>query len=155
MTRDVVIRQYQSLVRNTASLTLRDGIVPPEGWLATMRRALGMSAAQLARRVGFTRARVSKAEAVERAGGITLNSLQAMAAAMDCRLVYAIVPVNGDVADIVMAQARRKAAALIRKAGTHMALEQQQLTDAANAAEIERVAAQLLARMPADFWNDA
>ena len=74
---------------------------------------------------------------------------------MDCRLVYAIVPVNGDVADIVMAQARRKAAALIRKAGTHMALEQQQLTDAANAAEIERVAAQLLARMPADFWNDA
>jgi len=44
-----------------------------------------------------------------------------MAEAMGCRLVYAIVPANGSVDDLILLQARKKARALVTQAGTHMA----------------------------------
>ena len=61
--------------------------MPGDGWIATIRKALGMSGAALARRLGVTRARVSQAERAEREGGITLKEMDEFAAAMGCRFV--------------------------------------------------------------------
>lgn len=111
-------------------------------------------AAELGRRLGVTRARVSQAEQAERAGGVTLRSMQEMAKAMGCRFVYAIVPDQGDIETIILAQAHKKAAALVVRAGTHMAMEQQALPDENNRSEVERIAQDLLRAMPAGFWTD-
>ncbi len=126
--------------------------MPGDGWIATIRKALGMSGAALARRLGVTRARVSQAERAEREGGITLKAMDEFAAAMGCRFVYAIVPEAGRVEDIVSAQARRKAEALVARASGHMALERQALPAKKNRAEVERVARELMEDMPPDFW---
>src|SRR6266853_4671749 len=87
----VAHQQYQSIVDRAAShaTALR---TPSEGWLRTVRKALGMSGAQLAKKMGVTRARVAQAENAELTGGITLKSMQAAAEAMGCRFVYAIIP---------------------------------------------------------------
>ncbi|WP_127079953.1 mobile mystery protein A, partial [Rhodomicrobium lacus] len=86
-----VREQYQAIVDRAAGQTI--GLrVPPEGWLRTMRKALGMSGAQLGRRMGLTRARIAAAEHAELSGAITLKSMQAAAEAMGCRFVYAVVP---------------------------------------------------------------
>jgi len=54
----VVRLQYQRLADSAAShSSLR---TPPEGWLRTVRKALGMSGAQLAKKMGVTRARVAQ-----------------------------------------------------------------------------------------------
>lgn len=145
--------QYQAIVNGAANRVGRQLKRPPEGWIATMRKALGMSGPQLASRLDVTRARISQAEQAEIAGGVTLKTMHAMAEAMGGRFVYAIVP-EGRVEDVIAAQARRKAEALVSRAGAHMALEDQSLSKAANEQEVERLTQELLRRMPADLWAD-
>lgn len=149
--RQLVQKQYQRLVDSGAAHEVAE--LPPEGWLRTARKSLGMSGAQLARRMGVTRARIAQAEASEAEGGITLKSMQATAEAMGCRFVYAVVP-EGRVEDLIVAQARKKATALVITASKHMALESQTLPDKSIALEIERLTRELARDMPADFWND-
>ena len=118
-----------------------------------MRNALGMSGAQLARRLGVSRAQVSQAEKNELAGVITLKTLKHMAEGMGCCVVYAIVP-ESSAGDIVAGRARRKAEQLIRKTSTHMALEQQSLNEKQLSFELERLQRELINEMPFDLWND-
>ena len=65
---------------------------PRTGWIRTIREALGMSATQLARRMGVAQPTVTKLEQSEAAGRIQLDSLRRVAAALDCDVVYALVP---------------------------------------------------------------
>ena len=76
-----------------------------------------------------------------------------MAEAMGCRLVYAIVPAQGTVEDLIEAQAEKKAIALVTRASTHMALEKQSLSDEKVREEISRVMRELTEKQPADFWS--
>jgi len=147
-----VREQYQAIVDSAASQTA-GLVVPREGWARTMRKALGMSGAQLARRMGLTRARIAAAEHAELSGGVTLKSMQAAAEAMGCRFVYAIVP-PATVDDAVAAQARKKALAIVRAANGHMALESQALPDDKIARQVTRLAEDLAREMPSDFWDD-
>ncbi len=117
--------------------------MPPEGWICTVRNALGMSAAGLARRLGRNRAQVSAAEKAELKGGLTLKTMQSMAEAMNCRFVYAIVP-NDSVDAILKSRAYEKARKLVEAGSKHMALEQQSLSQKQIAFEIERLAAGML-----------
>jgi predicted DNA-binding mobile mystery protein A len=149
--KNVVQKQYQRLVDIAASPSELQK--PPEGWLRTVRKALGMSGAQLAKRMGVTRARVAQAEHAELSGGATLKSMQAAAEAMGCRFVYAIVP-EKRIEDVIMAQARKKAMALVGTASTHMALESQALPNDKIAQEVERLTQELAREMPPDFWSD-
>jgi predicted DNA-binding mobile mystery protein A len=144
--------QYRALVDGAAPLARI--AMPGEGWIATVRKALGMSGAELARRLGVTRARVSQAERAEAEGGITLKAMEQFAEAMGCRFVYAIVPPEGRIENLVAAQARRKAAAIVGKASVHMALEKQALPERKNRAEVERLARELMEDPPPGFWSD-
>jgi predicted DNA-binding mobile mystery protein A len=149
--KNVVQQQYQRLVDSAVN---RSGLrTPSEGWLRTVRKALGMSGAQLARRMGVTRARIAQAEHAELNGGATLKSMQAAAEAMGCRFVYAIIP-EKRIEEVIAAQARKKAKALVGTASTHMALESQTLPDDKIAQEIERLAGDLAREMPPDFWSE-
>jgi predicted DNA-binding mobile mystery protein A len=144
-------QQYQRIADSAASLVAVQ--TPPEGWLRTVRNALGMSGAQLAKRMSVTRARVAQAEHAELTGGATLKSMQAAAQAMGCRFVYAIVP-PGRVEDVITAQARKKAMAIVGTASKHMALESQTLPDEKIAQEVERLTREIVQKMPPDFWSD-
>jgi predicted DNA-binding mobile mystery protein A len=127
---------------------------PPEGWLRTVRHALGMSGAQVAKKMGVTRGRIAQAEHAELTGGVTLKSMQATAEAMGCRFVYAVIPASGRIEDIITAQARKKAAALVGTASTHMALENQALPAGRIAQEVERLTREIAQEMAPDFWRD-
>jgi len=67
-------------------------IVPSRGWVRAIRDAIGMTAADLGRRVGVTQAAVAQFEKAEKDGSITLRTLRSVAEALDCTLVYALVP---------------------------------------------------------------
>ncbi|MDT0634849.1 mobile mystery protein A [Spectribacter hydrogenoxidans] len=130
--------------------------VPRQGWIRTVRTALGMSGAALSRRVGGGRTWAANMQRYEREERATLRSMREAAAALGCRFVYAIVPPDGEaVEDLIEAQAGRRARQIVRDASVHMALEAQQLGAADTAAEIERLKKQLLAEMPRDFWDPA
>jgi predicted DNA-binding mobile mystery protein A len=65
---------------------------PARGWLRAVRTALGLSQAQVAKKFSITRQSYEDVEAAEERGAISLNSLQRAAAAMDCELIYFVLP---------------------------------------------------------------
>lgn len=65
---------------------------PSGGWIKTIRKALGMTTKQLADRLGWKYTRVVQIEATEVKDSITLKDLREAASAMDCELIYAVVP---------------------------------------------------------------
>ncbi len=127
---------------------------PPEGWIVTMRKALGISPAQIARRLGVTRDAIYQSERNEREGVISLGQMRRIANAMGGKLVYAIVPADGRVEDIILAQAKLKANELVKRASSHMALESQSLSPLQNAETIAVLAAELARDLPKDFWSE-
>lgn len=152
--RDTARRQLAKQVDRAAQNAARDLRIPEDGWIATMRKALGMSGAQLGKRLALSRKRISQVEKAERTGGVTLRSMHDLADAMNACFVYAIIPKEGATEDILKAQARKKAEALVSRVTTHMALEKQALKDTQTRSEIERLSANLLENPPADFWED-
>ena len=146
-------RQYMRIV-DRAVEQIGSLQIPSEGWLTTMRKALGMSVPQLARRAGVTKAAIYQAERKERERGITIRQMEKLADSLDGRFVYAIVPAHGDIRDRLRVQARAKAEAIVRRASSHMALEKQSLTNEQIVQEMERLANRLVDDMPSDFWDE-
>lgn len=99
---------------------------PASGWVKAIREALGMSAAQLAGRLGVSRQRIHDLEKAELHGGITLTSLRAAAEALDCTLVYALVPTSS-LTSMVEQKARQVAQRDLAFIDQTMALEGQAL----------------------------
>lgn len=148
----IVAKQYRENV-NLARKKLEGLAIPSEGWLRTVRKALGMSGAQLGRKLDVTRGAVSINEKAELSGGITIKTMQQMAESMGCRFVYAVVP-ETDVEDILMKRARLKATKQVRNASVHMALENQLVAEGKLVAEVERLAQTMIETSPSDLWND-
>jgi len=71
---------------------LRRYTPPVRGWIKAVREALGMTTAQLAKRLGMKQPSVVAIEQSEAKGTIELATLRRMAEALDCALVYALVP---------------------------------------------------------------
>ena len=65
---------------------------PRRGWIATLRRALGMPQSHLAHRMRVSRQAISQLEKREVDGSITLSALEQAAEALGSRVVYAVVP---------------------------------------------------------------
>ena len=61
-------------------------------WLVEARKKKGLSQEQVAKKISIKRQSYADLEAAEQRGAISLNSLQRAAEAMDCELVYFIVP---------------------------------------------------------------
>ena len=148
----IVVSQYQGIVNSTANQS-RGISTPTEGWVRTVRKALNMSGAQLAKRMKVTRARVQKIETAELDSAVTLKTMQCTAQAMGCRFVYAIVP-EQEIENLISEQARKKAEALVHTTNTHMALEAQTLPNEKVNYEIERLTQEILNKMPMDFWDE-
>jgi predicted DNA-binding mobile mystery protein A len=95
---------------------------PLQGWIKTIREAVGMTTCQLAQRMGITQPRVSEMECNE--NNLKISTLEKAARALNCRLVYAFVP-NEPLEDMVQRQAKRKAHTILQKVNHHMKLEDQ------------------------------
>ena len=77
---------------------------PVHGWLRAIRESTALTQAGLATKLGLSRQSYAALETSEARGAISLNSLQRAAGAMDCEVVYFLVPRPG-VADTFSALA--------------------------------------------------
>ena len=69
-----------------------DLTVPRGGWVRALRNALGMPARSMAARLGVSTPAIYEMERSEKAGTIKLDTLRRAADALDCDVVYALVP---------------------------------------------------------------
>lgn len=100
--------------------------IPPRGWIRAIRDAIGMTGAQLGRRLGVTAQGIVSLERSEANGKIQLDTLRRAAEAMDCVLVYALVP-KTSLADMIDRRARQIALRALGRVSHSMALEDQQV----------------------------
>ena len=98
---------------------------PGDGWIQGIRTALNMTLGQLAKKMKITSPSLKNFETREKQGNITLNSLKQIANALDMQLVYAIIPKEGSLDDMVDAKAWEKAREIVNRTANTMALEDQ------------------------------
>ncbi len=80
-------------------------VPPTHGWVKAVREALGLTTAQLAQRLNVKQPSIVAVEQSEEKGTIELATLRRVAEALDCRVVYALVP-NKPLDRIVRERAR-------------------------------------------------
>lgn len=112
---DQKLKQLQPLCKTQA---------PIGGWLKAIRTSLGLPAVLLAQKIGVKPSSLSDLEHSEANGTATLNSLRKAASAMDCELVYAIVP-RTSLDEILNRKAGEKARSILGRVGHSMKLEDQ------------------------------
>jgi predicted DNA-binding mobile mystery protein A len=110
-----------------------------------------MSQAALARRLGVSPAAIHKLEIAETHGGITTGKLAEIAVALDCTLVYALVP-RSTLTETVMTRARSVAKGQIKYVARTMALEDQGVGGQREREALDRYAKELIATR--DIWRD-
>lgn len=153
-----MVKKYQksALEQLDASLaqyaSLRDLQPPREGWIRAIRDALGMSGRQLGRRMDVSKMWVGDMERLEATGATTLKTLRRAAEAMDCVLVYALVP-KTTLKETLLKQARQKVRQDMARASHTMALEDQSLSQEEVGKATETAAASLLNKIPKTFWD--
>jgi predicted DNA-binding mobile mystery protein A len=127
---------------------------PPRGWVKAIREALGMTTAQLAKRLGVSQPRVVGIEQAEAKGAITLDSLERAAHALDCRLVYALVP-RKPLDALVEERAARLADKQLVSTRHTMALEAQAMDTGDDDEQRKRLIRKLIERSGSELWDDA
>jgi predicted DNA-binding mobile mystery protein A len=121
--RELRIKQLQRSL--DPFMAAKDVTRPRLGWLRAIREVSGVTVRQLAFRLGKGRTLVNKLEKSEADYRITLASLREAADALDCQLVYVLVPKRGSVQDLAERSARTEAEENVRSVEHSMALEDQ------------------------------
>jgi predicted DNA-binding mobile mystery protein A len=125
---------------------------PPKGWIRAIRDALGMTGVQFAKRLHIKPQSVEAMEKSEAGGTIKLDTLRRAAEALDCTLVYALVP-NETLEGAVRTRARTVALRDLGRVAHTMKLEAQETGDAAVEARIDAYIRDALKER--DLWDDA
>jgi predicted DNA-binding mobile mystery protein A len=126
---------------------------PPRGWVKAIREALGMTTRQLAQRIGVVQSRVVDIEKAEVTGSITLESLERAARALDCELIYALVP-RKPLETMVEERATILAERSVNAVRHSMALEDQSLDEAEKHEQIRRLTRQLEEKSGSRLWDN-
>lgn len=125
---------------------------PREGWVRSIRKSLGISMRSFAARLRFKEpSSVQQLELNERNGTITLQTLKRAADALDAEFVYAIIP-RKSLRSVISARAREVAESRIAPIAKSMALEQQGLSKAEIARQVDELARELMAK-PEALWR--
>lgn len=124
---------------------------PPRGWIRALRDALGMTGTQLAARMKSTPQLIAKIERSEAKGTIQISSLRKAAEALDCTLVYALVP-RRPLEESVASRKRAIAIRDLSRVERTMALEDQSLN---HETREERIADYIEQHVrDRDIWNE-
>lgn len=99
---------------------------PAKGWIRAIRNSVGLSAAQLGHMLDVRSQSIDDLERSEAAGTISLETLRRVGRAIDCTLVYALVP-NTSLQAMVEQRAEDLAKAALAGVSHTMALEDQQV----------------------------
>lgn len=114
---------------------------------------MGMTAAQLGARLGITPTSVFEMERREADGSITLKTLEKAAEALNCSLVYALIP-NESLDAIVHKQARKVAAKHLERVANSMRLENQGVSSEDSRAQLENLIVEIIRTRPRSIWAD-
>ncbi len=125
---------------------------PKQGWIRTIRKALGMSCEILGDRLGYSRNKISILERKEANGDITINQLKELAAGLNCELVYSVVP-RQKVETIINDQAVKVARSKLKHINENMFLEAQSISHEAQEGQVISLANEIKSKGGRILWK--
>ena len=126
---------------------------PSRGWIKAIRSALGMTARQLAERLGIAQQAVNRIERDELSGSVTIKTMQRVAEALDCDFICGFIP-RTTLEDTVRLQAEKKAAKRLDLVSHTMKLEDQGLHSQENNKILSDMVAELVEKASSNLWNE-
>jgi predicted DNA-binding mobile mystery protein A len=124
----------------------------PYGWIRMVRDALGMSAQELANRIGVDQSRITRIEAAERDGQVKLSTLRKVAQGLEMEFFYGFVP-KGTLEEMVREQAKKIALERLQRLNHTMRLEMQELSDEEKNNALKDMIDKILIDEPKDLWK--
>ncbi len=128
-------------------------ITPKQGWVRTLRKTLGITINQFAKRLGVDPSRVVKIETAEIEDAVTLRTLQNVAQALDCQFVYYFIP-NSSLEETIRDRANSVATEQVNRTSHAMDLEAQTVDEQWLAAQKDELTQELLDKPWKYLWNE-
>ncbi len=128
-------------------------VVPPAGWIYSIRHALGMSMRQLGNRMGITPQSVKEIEEREKSGTITLKVLRQFGQALNLKLVYGFIPSEGSLEKIIEQRALELAKEIVTRTSASMKLEDQENKPDRLKKAVKEKANEIKLQMPKYLWD--
>lgn len=122
--RKLIIEQLGKKYERLSQLSESD--IPSKGWIYSIRTALNMSLAQLAKRLNKSVPTIKEIEQREETKSITLGKLQEVAEALNFRLIYALIPNEKSIDAIIEKRANEVARQIVMRTSHTMKLENQE-----------------------------
>lgn len=127
--------------------------IPPIGWIKTIRTGIGMSLEQLGKKLSVTKQAIQDIENREREGSITIKSMHEIANALDMKFVYAIVPKNGSLDELIENRALEIAKVIVQRTSNTMKLEDQANSKERIEKAIKERAEEIINKTPKILWD--
>jgi len=128
-------------------------VVPPNGWIYTIRKAINMSLRQLGKRLSITPQSVKEIEEREKNDTISIKVLKQVASALDMHFVYGFIPETKTLEAMIEKRAAELARQIVERTSIHMSLEDQKVTDERIAKAINEKKIELAREMPKILWD--
>lgn len=128
-------------------------VVPPKGWINTVRTALRMSLRQLGNRLNISPQSVKELENREANGSLTIKSLKEAGLALNLRLVYGFIPIDGSIENMIEARAFEVAREIVARTSQSMKLENQENKEERLKKAIEMKAREIMDNLPKYLWD--
>lgn len=127
--------------------------IPPKGWIYSIRTALNMSLAQLAKRLKKAVPTVREIEEREENRNITLKKLMEVAEALDLRFVYGFIPKEDSLINIIDKKSLEVARKIVMRTSHTMNLEDQGIGEERLEKAIKERAEILKQEVPRLLWD--
>ncbi|QNR25820.1 mobile mystery protein A [Croceimicrobium hydrocarbonivorans] len=131
----------------------QEGQIPEAGWIKAIRSGLNMTMAQLGVKLNITRQGVKKLEDNEANGSISLNSLRQTAEALEFKLVYALVPKDGSIQNLINQKAEELARKIVLRTHQSMKLENQAIAEKKIKLAISELSEELKRDLNKSLWD--
>ncbi len=133
--------------------SLASATIPEKGWIHSIRSALNMSLRQLGVRLKVSPQSIKELETREASGSLTLKTLREAGIALNMKLVYGFVPMEGSISKMIGNRARELANEIVTRASHSMKLEDQGNREERLARAIEMKTREMIEKMPRHLWD--
>jgi predicted DNA-binding mobile mystery protein A len=128
-------------------------IVPPTGWIYSIRQGINMSLRQLGLKLSITPQSVKEIEEREKNGTISLKVLKQVASALDMYFVYGFLPKDKTLEKMVERRAYELATQIVERTSIQMSLEDQKNSEIRIKKAIKEKTKELTNELPAFLWD--
>ena len=132
---------------------LQDIALPSNGWIYSIRTALGMSLRQLGNLLNITPQSVKDIEKREKAGTVSIKVLKQAARVLNMKFVYGFIPENKTIDKMIEDRATKLASEIVKRTSASMLLEDQQNSEERIEAAIKETALELKNKLPRYLWD--